>query len=143
MAGYGLAAEGVMARTSIVVATYASICMGIFAAAGWQQLKGPSIVWSLSRGSLCLAATMVLLFAMAVASRARLEEWEATWDYELARLARLPTEYEFRSRSSDPSFYVLIENTDFPQFTGKAPLMRSGARLPGSSTSVQGRTTDK
>jgi len=127
MAGYGLAAEGVMARTSIVVATYASICMGIFAAAGWQQLKGPSIVWSLSRGSLCLAATMVLLFAMAVASRARLAEWEETWDYELARLARLPTEYEFRSWSSDPSFYVLIENMDSLYSPAKAPHEIGGA----------------
>jgi len=127
MAGYGLWAESVMARTSIVVATYASIGTGLLAAAGWQQLTRSAIVGGRSLGGLSLAATVVLLFTMTVASHARLEEWEASWDYEVARLSRLPTDYEFGSRSSDPRFYVLIEDRDLLNAPASAPWEIGGA----------------
>jgi len=126
-AGYGLAAEGVMARTSIVIATYASICMGLLTAAGWQQLKAAAHPGGRCLGGLSLAGTLVLLFTMTVTSHARLKEWEDTWDFEVARLARLPADYDFNPPSSDPSFYVLIEDRDSIYAPASAPWEIGGA----------------
>jgi hypothetical protein len=119
-AGYRLFAEGVMARTSIVVATYVSICMGLLSAGGWQQLKRPATVAGLSLG-----ATSALLFTMALVSHARLEEWEETWDYEVIRLSRLPIDYGFKFH--DPRFYVLIEDRNSIYAPASAPWEIAGA----------------
>ena len=90
MAGYGLAAEGPMARVSIVIATYSSIASGVAAAAALQAInryRWQAMVFFLS--------ALVALAGMGLCARSRISEWAEVWTYELARLSRLPDNVTF------------------------------------------------
>lgn len=102
-AGYGLAAEGVMARVSIVMATYFSIAVGLLAAAAWRALK--SYRWPAIAFGLCGVTAFVVA---GLTARFRVDEWADTWTYETARLSRLPATNV--SSDQDQRIYVAIEN---------------------------------
>ena len=109
-AGYGLVAEGPLARTSIVVATYYSISAGVLAAAVWcaaSRNRLPGIVF-------CLSAVAGLI-ALELTARARVAEWADTWSYELARLARLPTAITSGDSSADGNRRIYVAVEDGPQ----------------------------
>jgi len=101
-AGYGLAAEGTMARVSIVIATYYSIVAGVLAAAVWLTINShriPAIAF-------CLCAAIGFI-ALGLTARSRVGEWADTWTYETARLSRLPL--PLPSAGGDRRIYVAIE----------------------------------
>jgi hypothetical protein len=104
-AGYGFSAEGVMARVSIVLATYYSVAAGVLAAAAWCTMgrhRLPAITF-------CLSAAIGLM-ALEFAARSRVNDWADTWSYETARLSRLPA-----ATASDGGYrriYVALEDKD-------------------------------
>jgi len=106
-AGYGLVAEGVMARTCIVVATYYCIAAGVLAAAAWSTAdRSP-----LTAIAFCLAAATGLV-ALEATARARTGEWAENWSYELARLSRLPATVTSGDKlaGADQHVYVAVED---------------------------------
>ena len=84
-AGYGLAAEGTMARVSIVIATYFSIAAGLMAAAAWRGIGAQR--WVAIGFFLC---GIPALLALGLTARSRVADWADTWTYETERLSRLP-----------------------------------------------------
>jgi hypothetical protein len=106
-AGYGLVAEGVMARVSIVIATYYSIAAGLLAASAWRgynQSRLAAIAFFLAAGT--------GLVTLELAARTRTEEWADVWSYELVRLSRLSASitsdrYQF---AGDQRIYVAIDD---------------------------------
>lgn len=86
MAGYGLAAEGPMARVSIVIATYFSIAGGVLAASS-SPANGRHQWLTIA----FFGFTMTALVGLGLTARCRVEDWADTWTFELARLSRLPT----------------------------------------------------
>lgn len=104
-AGYGLAAEGPMARVSIVLATYYSVAAGLLAAAAWCTIgrhRLPAIVF-------CLFAVISLL-ALELTARCRANDWADAWSYEMARFSRLPA--AMISAGGDQRIYLAIEDED-------------------------------
>ena len=106
-AGYSFVAEGVMARTCIVVATYYCVAAGVLAAAAWSTSDRsplPAIAF-------CLAAATGLV-ALELTARARAGEWAENWSYELARLSRLPATATSGDKlaGGDRRLYVAIED---------------------------------
>jgi hypothetical protein len=102
-ASYGLAAEGVMARVGIVVATYFSVAAGLLAAAAWRAPD--SYRWPAIAFGLCAATAFV---AAGLTARWRVDDWADTWTYELARLSRLPATNA--STDQDQRIYLAIED---------------------------------
>jgi len=106
-AGYGLAAEGPMARVGIVMATYYSITAGVLAAAAWCAIaKHRSAVLAF------WIFASIGLVALNLTARARVGEWADTWSYETARLSRLPTTIASKKMyiADDRRLYVAIED---------------------------------
>lgn len=102
-AGYGLAAEGPMARVSIVIATYSAIVVGVLAAAVWHAINShrlPAIAF-------CLCAAIGFI-ALGLTARSQVGEWADTWTYETARLSRLPV--PLASPIGEQPIYVAIED---------------------------------
>jgi hypothetical protein len=106
-AGYGLAAEGPMARVGIVLATYCSIISGVLAAAAWCAMARHRLIVLLFWVSAGIG-----LVALDLAARARVSEWADTWSYEIARLSRLPTAITSAKTyvAGDERLYVAIED---------------------------------
>lgn len=104
-AGYGLSVEGVMARVSIVLATYCSIVAGVLAAAAWCKISQRQ----LSAITFCLTAAISLI-ALELTARARVNEWADTWSYETARLDRLPV--AMTSGGGAQRIYVAVEGRE-------------------------------
>jgi hypothetical protein len=106
-AGYGLAAEGIMARVSIVIATFYSLTAGVLAAAAWST-------WDRNRlpAMAFFLAALTGLMALELTARARANEWADTWSYELARLARLPATVTSATppAGADQRIYVAIDD---------------------------------
>jgi hypothetical protein len=102
-ASYGLAAEGVMARVSIVIASYVSIAAGLLGTGVWRAQD--SYRWTAIACCLCAATAFV---AAGLTARWRVEEWADTWTYEMARLSRLPATSV--SSDQDQRIYVAIED---------------------------------
>ena len=102
-AGYGLAAEGTMARVSIVIATYAAVVSGVLAAAAWRAISSDRV----PALAFCVCAAIGLL-ALGLTGRFRVGEWADTWAYEKARLSRLPTQE--MSEASGQRIYLAIED---------------------------------
>jgi hypothetical protein len=102
-AGYGLAAEGTMARVSIVLATYYSIVAGVLAAAVW----GATASYRVPAIAFCLCAAIGFV-ALGLTARSRVGEWADTWTYETARLARLPV--PLASPDGAQRIYLAIED---------------------------------
>lgn len=124
-AGYGLAAEGPMARVSIIIAMYSSIVSGVLAVAAWNAFG-----WRrLPAAAFCVFAVSALV-GLGLTTRSRVGEWAATWSYELARLSRLPAAVVSADRSAGGGqpVYIAIENRD-PSFIepATAPWEISGA----------------
>jgi len=84
-ASYGLAAEGTMARVSIVIATYFSIAAGLMAAAAGRGIDVHR--WIATGFFLC---GITAFFALGLTARSRVGDWADTWTYETERLSRLP-----------------------------------------------------
>jgi hypothetical protein len=127
-AGYGLAAEGVMARTSILIAIYFSVACGLFAAAAWQQtglmawLRAIWIIYALS-----------LIISMALVSKVRLEEWASVWSQEKERFSSLPAGYSPVSGDTKGYVVVNVKATTFVH-VASAPWEMQGAVAWGLST---------
>ena len=102
MAGYGVAAEGVMARSANVLSVYSALASGLLTAAAFAQIRlRPGLAVAQ------LGATAALLVAFSATSHARLQDWAATWTAEVERLASLPQSYKFIERNS--RIYVALE----------------------------------
>jgi hypothetical protein len=102
-AGYGLAAEGTMARVSIVIATYYAIVAGVLTAAVWRTIRSnrpPAVAFFV-----CAA---IGLLALGLTARHRVGEWADTWTFERARLSRLPA--EAMSGDDKQRIYLAIED---------------------------------
>ena len=106
-AGYGLAAEGPMARVSIVIATYYAIVAGVLAAAAWRAIDSDRV----PALAFCVCATIATL-SLGLTVRFRVGEWADTWTYETARLSRLPV--QMASAGDAQRIYLAIE--DKPPF---------------------------
>lgn len=102
-ASYGLAAEGTMARVSIVIATYFSVAAGVLGAAAWQATSARR--WSGVAFFLCGAAALI---ALGLTARSRVGEWADTWTYETQRLSRLPV--TIASADHDRSIFLAIDD---------------------------------
>jgi hypothetical protein len=102
-AGYSLAAEGTMARVSIVIATYCAIVPGVLAAAAWSVM-GP---YRLPAIAFCVCAAIGFM-ALSLTARSRVDEWADTWTYEMARLHRLPV--PLASADGERRIYIAIED---------------------------------
>ncbi len=103
LAGYGLAFEGPAARVAIVIAVYSSIAIGLLSTGAWNamRLRRPS-------GFIAILLTLGLLVNLNLTSKLRLSEWAATWQFEKARLARLPVEFQFRQ--NDTRVFLALED---------------------------------
>lgn len=100
MAGYGLALQGVMARTSVAIGFYMSVAAGALTYGAWL----------LSRTSWRFKAVAAMSVAGIVAcnfssSRRVVDEWAAIWSADRARVDRIPADYEFIF--NDRRLYVL------------------------------------
>ena len=111
-AGYSLAAEGPMARVSIVLATYYSIASGLLAAAAWGARNRLPALLPASLPPLAFWVFAAISFGgLAVTDRYRVGEWADTWSHELARLSRLPASITTpeASASAGQRIYLAVE----------------------------------
>lgn len=83
MAGYGFSFEGANARVSIVFNVYASVMIGLLASSSAPN-KSRFIAY------IHLFSLAVLLLSLAIASRARVNEWADAWSKEMVRLSNFP-----------------------------------------------------
>jgi hypothetical protein len=111
-AGYGLAAEGVMARVSIVIATCYAVIAGVLAAAAWCR-SGQN---RLPAAAFYLAAATGLV-ALEQTARARTSEWAENWSHELARLSRLPAIITSGDKLSGGNQRIYLAIEDSPQLS--------------------------
>ncbi|MGL4396244.1 MAG: hypothetical protein ACRCS9_06885 [Hyphomicrobium sp.] len=111
MAGYGLVLEGIMARTSVCISFYMTLGLALLAVGAWHlQTRGILL------HSAAIAACVLLISGLTLASRARVDEWAETWRLDATRLATLPDAYAYNP--ADQRIFVLVDQTE----TGDIPL---------------------
>jgi hypothetical protein len=120
-AGYGLAAEGPMARVSIVIAMYYAILAGVLSAAVRREIGSygfPAVAF--------WACAAIGLFSLELTDRSRVDEWADTWTYETARLSRLPL--PLAPPDGPKTIYLAIEDRPpSPLLPATAPWEITGA----------------
>lgn len=132
-AGYGLAAEGPMARTSLVLTIYAGIGMGILSALAWQALAVRPV--SAIAGIASIAA---IIIGIGMSSSHRIDEWARAWQFEMTRLSQIPE--EIVSLQGNDRAFIAISDTKW-QFVApaSAPWEISGA----AAWALYNRTGDR
>src|SRR5262249_59776065 len=83
MAGYGLTAVGIMARTASVLGLYQALGLGIIAVAAAHHPIG-----FLPR--LQIAASLTLIVSLAIASWLRAADWARSWDIQMDVVRQFP-----------------------------------------------------
>ena len=133
LASYGLAAEGTMARVSIVIATFFSLAAGVLAAAAWRAMGARR--WSAI--AFFVSGAMAFM-ALGLTARSRVGEWADTWTYETQRLSRLPA--TIASVDRDRTIFIAIEDRA-PSFVepATAPWEIVGAVAWASSKATHSR----
>jgi hypothetical protein len=104
-AGYGFAAEGTMARVSIVLATYYGVATGVLTAAAYYTMSRHRLM-----AAIFFLSALTSFAFLELTARARVADWADAWSYELARLSRLPETLTTHLGKTDPQrIYVAIE----------------------------------